>query len=177
MSVLMCPNCLELLDVYTEVGIRHENEFPLHLSMCNVEYDCPDCQSHVLGIQLDKEIADTVSFLNKKGYKTLWSCWGHDNENEKEAYIVFEESFENFIRAYPFIREYFVSDDEKGMHYKYQKFIANNNRWVKRFVIYYDGDDEKEKKRIFKELTDALPFLGKSSKFHENIYWNKKEES
>lgn len=177
MSGLMCPNCLKLLDVWTEVGIRHETEFPIQLSMCNIEYDCPECQSHVIGIQLDSDIADIVASFNKKGYKTLWSCWGHENENEKEAYIIFEESFENIINAYPFLRKYFVKDDEKGMHYRYQKLIANHNRWVERFVIYYDGDDKKEKRKIFKELVDALPFLGKSAQFRENICWNKKEES
>jgi hypothetical protein len=54
----------------------------------------PDCNHYTKFIELDINLAEIVSILNKKGYRTAYCCEGHINgEGISFTYIVFEDVY------------------------------------------------------------------------------------
>lgn len=171
MNTLMCPNCLNLLDVYVEVGVRSNKEFLIELSTPSIFYHCPECGKKVEGIYLDKEIADVIAIFNQKGYKTNFCCYGHNDEKKidksSRMYVIFETSFEDIIHSNDCIEELF---SEGNLKYKDEKLLSEDNKWVDKFLVYYDEDDKEKKDTLLHMLAHKLPDLGTPAKFEDNFY-------
>lgn len=100
---LMCPCCFKLypfnfgynlkfikdckdLDYINCKGIEQIDS--VH-TQPEIVGDCPICKEKVYFITLDRKIASTVSILNIKGYKTLFSCEG---DKDMYPYIILDFS-------------------------------------------------------------------------------------
>ena len=95
---LMCPECYDLvgsirqkldIDFYTDNN-GHE-KFYSHTIHFQIEGYCDNCDRYIEEfIEIDADIAPTISLLNQKGWKTLYCCAGHEDSND--AYIYFKNN-------------------------------------------------------------------------------------
>lgn len=61
--------------------------------------------------ELDPNIAQTISVLNMKGYETLFSCEGHD---DNEFYIYFKEFFHHrILETHPLPEGLYLDENDK----------------------------------------------------------------
>ena len=127
---LMCPNCFNVtkhqitISGRTVISADHNNDIAPWLDRVYVAYECPACKSHNVNlIELDPNIADAISILNKKGYRTLYCCEGHGNESI-DAYIYFESKplLDKFTHTIPIT--WYVDYD---WIIKYNKFIIRSD--------------------------------------------------
>lgn len=89
---LMCPICYDIKYVDININILvNKKDICCMLKYCSV---CDNCKSNCEFIELDPNIAEAISILNKKGYRTIFCCEGHD---DNEAYIYFNSLYENAI--------------------------------------------------------------------------------
>lgn len=125
-QALMCSNCYELTPIKMEA--KSTLIYKPKLNICFnplISYDCEECgYDNEVAIILDGKIASIISDLNKKGYKTCYSCEGHfnnycteyidDNDefifNVAEAYISFEKPLE--VDSIPKFWVLYNEDDE-----------------------------------------------------------------
>lgn len=64
----------------------HTDSFVQH----SIHITCENCKSYIMPIELDPNIAEAVSILNDKWYKTNFCCEGHGAE--AGAYILFDSN-------------------------------------------------------------------------------------
>lgn len=88
----MCPYCYDIIYINGSYNLNfkfhRDNIYP----KLTITYRCKVCNNIVEGIELDPNIAETISILNKKGYYTKYCCEGH-YENKKPnstPYIYFD---------------------------------------------------------------------------------------
>ena len=121
-----CPKCFYPFLVHARINIDLEykhyfaNDEEDNINFCtNYTITCPKCgQSSTYDHYLDPAITPNIALLNKKGYKTLFSCQGHNHRRDYSnndtwgpvdsflnygAYIMFckEVNMENIIKKYP----------------------------------------------------------------------------
>lgn len=58
---------------------------------------CPICKEYEDHYILDYEISDIISILNKAGFRTIYSCSGHEEMNSI-PYIMFKPDVEEFVK-------------------------------------------------------------------------------
>lgn len=104
---LMCPKCFNIVGTCEqEVKVnftRKEEPAKFYGHTMNIQVDgfCDECGEYIEEfLTIDGDIAETISLLNQKGYKTLFSCSGHPNSTS--AYIYFRNSrYLNYIKSIP----------------------------------------------------------------------------
>lgn len=81
---LMCSNCYGLTYIDIEYNIKIKSKLYGHnVSISRdpkISITCKNCHWYGDAILLDPNIAETISILNKKGYKTKYCCEGHSGE-------------------------------------------------------------------------------------------------
>lgn len=104
---LMCPKCFNLIHcnqkVYLHAEVKGIEDDVDLLSRTVYRIDCPICKVRADQIELDVGIAEQVSHLNKKGYKTNYCCEGHGSGN---TYISFETYKPTNVPEGWIVREY-----------------------------------------------------------------------
>lgn len=122
---LMCPHCYNYFTRYVHCfqSLMIENEEPTR-SDCpelwvgsNIHYSVPKCKfcgrEEVDLIQIDVNIVESISKLNKKGFKTKFCCEGHADE-ATNGYILFEDtSIMEYLNTLP-LTWYFDIDAAKN---------------------------------------------------------------
>lgn len=96
---LMCPSCYHVIYINGSYGINlNYGRDNIHANIA-ISYRCDWCfhPSMVTGIELDPNIAEAISQLNKKGYYTEWCCEGHTYDNST-PYIQFKNSLDESIK-------------------------------------------------------------------------------
>ena len=110
---IICPKCFNIQ--YTKVSIEPDDcetcddwiNFGKQISIeAGFMFTCSNCRRNVLAITVDANIAEAIALLNKKGYKTKYSCGG-DN---CLPYIVFDESM---TRYFSIIKDSAIQDRER----------------------------------------------------------------
>ena len=82
-KMYMCPNCFEL---FTKEEAEKMNNIHVHEDSDS----CSEVDDYL--IPIDKPIAESIAKMNKKGWKTLFSCSGHyyGTHTFSEFYVTFE---------------------------------------------------------------------------------------
>lgn len=124
-------------------------------------------------IEIDEDIALTISILNKKGYYTKFSCSGHskdprlfelyhknnhENLNNKELGYVVNENNKGYdiMMPYTYTLVYIMFVEDYNFDYLPFGFIKNNEFsqcFIEKQIEYYNK--EKRKNDISKEIKDA----------------------
>ena len=74
----MCKKCYNYDKV--DVGINFVGDYTptrFFINENSINYECPSCGEYTMHFMVDADIAETLSLLNKMGYKTIYSCQGH----------------------------------------------------------------------------------------------------
>lgn len=94
---IMCGKCFGIYEAeYTTVQISslYSKESPLFLSINNNPIHIEQCkycnQRYPISIELDINIAQSISIFNKKGYSTKFCCESHNNGDQ--GYIYFKNN-------------------------------------------------------------------------------------
>lgn len=102
---ILCDKCWNIIDLgdHPEINLAPEVIPGTNnaLIIKRIECNCDHCPNESADIIVDDELADIISMLNKKGYRTLGYCAGHKDQDE--IYIVVEVS----TRRWPLISETF----------------------------------------------------------------------
>ena len=104
----MCPHCFHVfyatINFSCYVSITSKKGFIEVLQNTAYETDeCESCGKYTNLIEVDPNIAETISLLNKKGYLTKFCCEGHNERRIKDdGYIYFEDrSIGNHLHTLP----------------------------------------------------------------------------
>lgn len=145
---LMCPKCFNILK--RNISIKYEiiidttkpniddNLYTITDTACMFK-KCNVCESkNIKLIVLDESISDAISILNKLGYKTKYSCSGHEDYNTT-GYILFEnDSILKVIHTLPITWTLDLDDIRKfnqicirSYAESYYESILDLNEWVK----------------------------------------------
>lgn len=104
---IICPHCMGYqIDLVNGMELLPE---PAKWTVC-----CPECgkefKMYALNA-LDPNITRTISVLNKKGYKTKFSCEGHfDVSDMSEPYIIIKGDAEEIFKENPLPELWFLDD-------------------------------------------------------------------
>ena len=125
---LMCPKCYHIekykLEINGKISISRNDQNPIDVlpNLCPIyanENDCPDCKSDYRRIEVDPNIANTISILNKKGFYTVYCCEGHDKD---PAYIYFRHKHVMELYAHTIPITWFIDFDDL----RHGKFIIRS---------------------------------------------------
>ncbi len=134
--------------------------------------------------EVDENIAETISILNKKGYHTKYCCSGHikdprlyemynvkNNEDFNNAigYVVNKriDSYD-ILMPYTFTAVYIMFAENYNFNKLPQGFKLNNNT-IEMVIDYYTNDVRKNVYDIEKEIKDANDILLEWAKSLPNI--------
>ena len=153
---LMCPHCynyiIRRVNYISSILIENENSTSIEdpdLQMVNkihyLKRTCDFCNAEDVDlIQVDVNIIESISILNKKGFKTRFCCEGH-GDTSTNGYILFDNNnIDKFLDTLP-ITWYLDLDDMK----RYDKFHC----------IRADACNYEEALLDLKEWVDSLPNL------------------
>ncbi|MEG1146726.1 MAG: hypothetical protein RSE21_04775 [Bacilli bacterium] len=123
--------------------------------------------------EVDEDIADTISVLNKKGYKTLFCCSGHvrDSRLFELYHLKFDHNYDEMIKDGYVINksneEYDLLSPYSDTHI-YIKFFDNYNfdilpvgfmkfedNVIDKVICYYNKNSRKASNLIEKEIKDS----------------------
>lgn len=105
---LMCPECFDIvgtikqkLEVEFFSNKNGKKKIYGHNIRFMIDGYCDTCDQYIDEfIEIDADIAATISLLNQKGWKTLFCCAGH--ENSTLAYIYFKNNkYLKYIKTVP----------------------------------------------------------------------------
>lgn len=165
----MCPNCYEIIaikrkddyqptvnDLLTEFDFGedpHLHDFEMTLSLSNIKYNC-NCGERVELIELDEGMANIVSILNKKHYKTISSCEGHitNEENYSIGYLTFEAGRE--ADDIFFINSFYKNFPSQA--WIVNRTVFMNHSKVSIYMKKYWARDEERRKQALKFLEDFV---------------------
>jgi len=121
--------------------------------------------------EVDEDIAETISVLNKKGYHTLYCCSGHNrdprlyekyhikktddcNYNNVDSYVVDEKDDSyNLLKAYTYTGIYIMFDKDYKFSNLPNAFYKDDNNTIRSNKInYYNGNKRKNGNDIDKEI-------------------------
>lgn len=74
----MCKKCHNYDEV--DIGITFVRDYvpdEFFINENTINYNCPNCGEYTTHYMVDADIAETLSLLNKMGYRTVFSCQGH----------------------------------------------------------------------------------------------------
>lgn len=127
--------------------------------------------------EVDDLIAESISLLNKKGYKTLFSCSGHvknPNLYEKyryrkdefepmessEYYIIKEDSeYIETLEPYSFTSCYIMFDKEYHFENLPDGFSLYENNVIDRIIYFYENKNKRKSDDIQKEIEHVNQIL------------------
>lgn len=96
---LMCPLCYDIIYINGSYSMNLNYYRDKICASIHISYLCKNDRLYVEGIELDPNIAEAISQLNKKGYLTKFCCEGH-TYNGKECsspYIYFKNNLDESI--------------------------------------------------------------------------------
>ena len=152
----MCPHCYNIIYIngktYSSISTSSSIIDNFYLDI-NLIFMCSFCENRVNGIELDPNIADDISILNKKGYKTKYCCEGHisDHQYISAPYIYFNNTHDDIAKNLP--KTWYVDNDG------YDGFVIR-------------ADINNSKKKILEDLhkmVEKLPEVDKPKK-RSHIY-------
>lgn len=125
--------------------------------------------------EVDEDIADTISILNKKGYYTKFCCSGHvkdpriyemykdesilENKDNKIGYMVnIKEDTCYMLMPYTITKVYIMFDKDYNFKTLPNGFKKYENT-IEMFINYYDRGKRKKSNDIDKEIKDANKIL------------------
>lgn len=86
----MCPHCynVELFNGCSKTLLKPYRKYEVKQPFIDIaiKYPCPECGRYAEQISVDPNIAVILSVLNKKGWKTLFSCEGHSYTEYNNGY-------------------------------------------------------------------------------------------
>lgn len=92
-------------------------------------------------ILVDQLIAQPIIKLNDLGYKTIYSCSGHQLDSDGKqfladyGYVAFKKSYSPYHHGYKNSKP---KDDEKnGIHYYWDNNVENNNEKMDSFSLQF----------------------------------------
>lgn len=74
----MCKKCYNYDEI--DVGITFVRDYvpdEFFINENSMNYACHYCKEYTTHFMVDADIAETLSLLNKMGYRTIYSCQGH----------------------------------------------------------------------------------------------------
>ena len=161
---IMCDKCFNIVDL----GDINVNLAPEVIPGTNnalltkgVAVNCECCPNESANIILDDNIAELISLLNKKGYRTLFCCEGH---NEKDS--IYFKTVDNAILKIRF--------DEFCKKYNYNGTSMYDTVEKRIFIINYESYDMKfEILENLLKWVNSLPlyYIGISSHIREFRLW------
>jgi len=91
--------CLKCYKVIEDRVIRKARIVP-YKDKAGHYYVCPylKCQGEVIWI--DELLVPTITILNKKGYKTKYSCSGHSYQENPNCYIMFQSKIPSVPKGF-----------------------------------------------------------------------------
>lgn len=145
-------------------------------------------------IHCDKEIADIIATLNKKGYKTTASCAGHneiiyDLENQiKDIHELDRIKNDSCFKIYDIVDDKiyvkceivgastYITFDKDYNFEKIPKGFRYENKWLGKFIDYYNEDITVRRKddEIENELKNNWCIL---REWANKLKYNEKEEN
>lgn len=148
----MCPKCYNILYANGKYDFNIKTNIDFYVDMV-FGYNCPNCENNIQAIELDPNIADDISILNKKGYKTKYCCEGHisDHQYISAPYIYFNNTHDDIAKNLP--KTWYVDNDG------YNGFVIR-------------ADINNSKKKILEDLhkmVEKLPEVDKPKK-RSHIY-------
>lgn len=155
---LMCPKCFKWFKVILNRNSSFSVDYDLddtngklETNLMNVNYSgkCSGCERRVIFIDIDIELADIISTLNRKGYTTQFCCSGH----------------------VPYARRFILFDSEYNFPSspRYWRLMVNNNINYSRSEIIIELKDYTQ----FKQFNDFnLLELEKNSKIIKSILFD-----
>lgn len=148
---LMCERCFNLtyVDFYHKIELNHSIKDNVRFDYPKLSFECKCC-GHInkSAIELDPNIAEAVSILNKKGYFTTFCCEGHGRKSL--PYITFGypcgndyylNGFEHKEFEFDYLPEYWKSESDYCANGTYlrlyvsksvskEKYLNSLNKWV-----------------------------------------------
>lgn len=135
---IMCPNCYSntkhMISVESTVSVVSNTKCTQVSPCINPRYiihECKTCSCEdIVGIELDPNIADTISILNKKGYYTNYCCEGH---NRMQApYIYFSDlAILDVLHTLPLT--WYIDYDELS---RYNRLIIRADWWNREEALF-----------------------------------------
>ncbi|MBQ9072768.1 MAG: hypothetical protein IJY25_06390 [Bacilli bacterium] len=125
--------------------------------------------------EVDEDIAETISILNKKGYYTLYSCSGHvkdprlyekyivqknDGDNLIDSYIVDKEQKSySVLKPYTFTVVYIKFDKDYKFNNLPNGFTKKDDNIIEKIINYYDNGKKIKSDVIDQEINFSNKIL------------------
>lgn len=85
LKTFLCTNCGKILRGKMSVTLILEDDYGVPIEGRDIEnldtrynsFTCPNCEQEYGMVEIDSEIVDIISLLNKKGFTTGFCCQGH----------------------------------------------------------------------------------------------------
>lgn len=127
--------------------------------------------------EVDDDISNSISLLNKKGYHTLFCCSGHlkdprlyekyriekesfDGEILNDAYVVYEDDkYIDILEPYTFTSCYVMFDKDYHFPDLPQGFKILDNNVIDRVIPFYENGIKRSYEDISKEIKEVNDIL------------------
>lgn len=105
------------------LSVECDTTLPIGYSHSKVILQSEDDTKEVELIEIDKDIVESISILNKKGYHTVFCCSGHIHENvSSRPYVIFDKNY--YFDSYP---EGWVEDEEYNSDGDVRKMLVGGD--------------------------------------------------
>ena len=153
---IMCDKCYNIIDL-GDIGIDMSPEVIPNtdnaLLVKGIRCNCKCCPNESANIIIDDNIAEFISILNKKGYRTVQSCEGH-KDNDEIYFITLICYDELFYKFHDFCNK---NNYDCGGISLSREAINTNIFSMIRYYIKYSSVDEKYE--IIEKLTEWVKNL------------------
>ena len=121
--------------------------------------------------EVDEDIAEAISLLNKKGYKTMYCCSGHVKDpriyekwklkkdeiiNTPDTHIIYEDNdFKEVLRPWTFTSTYIMFDKDYEFKTLPKGFYLDSDNVIDRITEFYIDNIKKDSNIIQKEINEA----------------------
>lgn len=127
--------------------------------------------------EVDDDIANSISLLNKKGYHTLFCCSGHlkdprlyekyhvekkdfDGDILNDSYVVYEDDkYIDILEPYTFTSCYVMFDKDYHFFGLPDGFKLLNNNVIDRIIPFYENGIKRSYEDISKEIKEVNGIL------------------
>jgi len=161
-----CPRCFRPIIVDLDIKSKLISRLnDVHVQI-NYDINCPHCYNEFVwkGSPLDSNLTEAIATLNRKGYKTLFSCEGH---NKKDIpYIYFRYPNQRKVLKYIPIGypwKLRVCEDETSIVYPYEIKVLHKHS--KQFCL--EAEPNTDRTKLIKEL---YKWVNKLPECHSSIF-------